>query len=823
MRVELDDGEVIALGKTETSPTIGITDYSRRVTDDFGVTTVVERGFARRMSVRIAVPFDQVDALQQRLAALRATPALWIADERFASLSVRGFYKDFALDLAVPPVSYCTLTVEGLLDAEPITDLGGDPAPAGSASTLRLVQPVPVTDARLTASTVQEDDFPAWAAGTAYPLGARVILSSTHRIYESAAGANSGNDPAGSSGKWLDVGPTKRWAMFDQALGTATTGAGAITVTLAAGAVNAVALLDVNASTVRVQAPGYDRTQTVGAGALTFLDMPETSLPVTVTVTGAGLVSVGTLLIGRLVLLGITEANPTAAITDFSRKEVDDFGEVAVVQRAWAKRMSARALIRTDALDQVAGRLAMVRARPALWVGPTGLDSLTIYGFVKDWSIEAGGAVSKLTLSIEGLSSAAQVEPLTTTVDWEDVTDKNGTKPANNADVTSENVAKDTAAVGGRATPEVIAAIDINTTSILEEVLRQDDLLRVIQASAFIEGQPAAVVFLQFRDEQTTATSALASDFSGIFATAPDGTARVIRLDRVLVDEEKTLAARLDEVGLSEADVQAKITEYDEVVSDRFGKVEATRTIAVDINGNVVGQQLVGSEEGPGSLNLINADLRLGTGRVVFNNGSFMRVQGVGFGVASDLLSWFGPTMPLAHCSRANAISYEAVDGDAYFGGTLSAGVLKNGAQTSVEAADASISIGPFDSNGGVRNVVVGYSFTRNVVITNAFDVSGTPTATVRLFRNGGTGWDQISEQTFIGEVTGEDGFGQTEPGHVRDAISGSVTFTDNSGGTSGIMYRAELVARTLATIHSNVSPARPAEVSQRLSVNSVE
>lgn len=45
-------GDQIPLGEVEAAPTIGIVDYSRRVTDDFGVTTVVERGFARRMSVR---------------------------------------------------------------------------------------------------------------------------------------------------------------------------------------------------------------------------------------------------------------------------------------------------------------------------------------------------------------------------------------------------------------------------------------------------------------------------------------------------------------------------------------------------------------------------------------------------------------------------------------------------------------------------------------------------------------------------------------------------------------------------------------------------
>jgi hypothetical protein len=409
MRVVLDNGSAIELGKTQASPTIGITDYSRRVTDDYGVTTVVERGFARRMSVRLGVPFDQADALQRTLADLRARPATWIADERFGSLSFQGFYKDFSLDLATPPLSLCTLTIEGLVATEPFIDSGADPAPDGAGSTLRLLRPVVIRSAQLLASNVAETDAAEWQSGTAYPVGARVLRAETHRVYESAAAANVGNDPSGSSGKWIDIGPTNRWAMFDQALGTATRGAGSVAVTIGAGPINAVALLDFAGDAVRVQAPGYDRTVPVGAGAVTFLDLPGIDGQVTVTIAGSGDVAIGTLLVGTLVPLGNTEASPTAAITDFSRKVVDDFGDVTIVERAWAKRMTANALIRTDAVDLVAGRISAVRAMPSLWIGQDGLDSLTVHGFFKDFSIEIGESVSKLSLSIEGLSKAAPV------------------------------------------------------------------------------------------------------------------------------------------------------------------------------------------------------------------------------------------------------------------------------------------------------------------------------------------------------------------------------------------------------------------------------
>ncbi len=407
MKIVTGAGSTIDLGTTATTPTIGIIDYSRRVSDDYGVTSVVERGFARRMSVRLAVPFENADALQRRLADLRATSALWIADDRYASLSVRGFYKDFSLDLATPPISYCTLTVEGLTTAEPFDDPGGDPASVGQASTLQLLQPVALTDAMLISSTVAEADYVAWSGDTDYAIGARVLKGSAHRVFESVVGGNVGNDPTGNAGKWLDVGPTNRWAMFDQSLGTSTSAAGSIEVVVAAGAVGALALLDVVGQTVRVRAAGYDRSATVESGAITFLDLPAGAGAVTVTITGSDQVSVGTLIVGNVVGLGITEASATAGITDYSRKETDDFGTVTVVPRAWAKRMTANAVIRSDAVDAVFSRITAVRARPALWIGQGGIDSLTLYGFFKDFSIEVGEGVSKLSLSIEGLSKAS--------------------------------------------------------------------------------------------------------------------------------------------------------------------------------------------------------------------------------------------------------------------------------------------------------------------------------------------------------------------------------------------------------------------------------
>ena len=483
------DGSAIELGTTEAQPTVSIVDYSRRETDDYGVTSVVRRGFAKRMSVRLKVATDAVDALQRRLAGLRARAVEWVADDRFDSLSFTGFYKEFAIDLAIPPVSFCTLTIEGLAESETAADTGADPATDGRASTLKLLQPVSINDAVLSSSSVPENDFPGWSATATYALGARIIRG--HRIHESAAAGNKGNDPLTSVGKWIDIGPTNRWAMFDEALGSITQASTSITVYLnRTDAVNAIALLDVTGTSVRVVTQGYDRVLPVTAspGMATFLDLPEGQSQVMVRISGTGTVSAGTLLMGRIVGLGTTEAAPTAAIIDYSRKDTDDFGDVTVVERAWAKRMDVRALVRSDAVDLVTQRVASVRARPCLWVGDDGLETLTIYGFFKDFSASIDERVSTISLSVEGLSTAGKVEPLIGDISWSDIVDDDPAHPK----------PEDGATVG--ATPDQVDQIDQATSDVAAAKARME------QAE-----QDIADLFETYGDSVSAAQSALAA------------------------------------------------------------------------------------------------------------------------------------------------------------------------------------------------------------------------------------------------------------------------------------------------------------------------
>ena len=109
-------GTFYTLGDTQYGASVGIIDYSRKVTDEFGVTTFVRRAYSKRMSAKLMLDNVQMNKVQRVLADLRATPCAWIGadDVTYAPLVVYGFYKDFSIEVAYPTSSYCSLEVEGL-------------------------------------------------------------------------------------------------------------------------------------------------------------------------------------------------------------------------------------------------------------------------------------------------------------------------------------------------------------------------------------------------------------------------------------------------------------------------------------------------------------------------------------------------------------------------------------------------------------------------------------------------------------------------------------------------------------------------------------
>lgn len=303
---------------------------------------------------------------------------------------------------------------------------------------MKFIRPIGITDAKLVSSTVPETDYSAWNAATAYTVGQRVIRTTTHRVYERLIAGTTATAPESDAVNWLDIGPTNRWAMFDEKVGTETTASGSMTVVLAPGRINSLALLGVEASTVTVALvaggqtvyeasldldsgnkvgnwyeyfyePIYQQTEVVITNLLdaALLDVPgygEGQLTVTLSRPGET-VRLGVFAVGLLYDVGQTEYEAEVSIRDYSRKEADDFGNYTLVKRDYSKTMSLNVVVPADRVDSVAQTMARHRATNVVWIGSTQFGSLIVYGFLADWRLVAKNySIWSYSAKIEGMT-----------------------------------------------------------------------------------------------------------------------------------------------------------------------------------------------------------------------------------------------------------------------------------------------------------------------------------------------------------------------------------------------------------------------------------
>lgn len=291
-----------------------------------------------------------------------------------------------------------------------------------------IIRPITVTDAILT-SNVAEDDGPTYSAAATYALGQTVIED--HLAYESLIASNTGN-PLTDAAKWLALGATNRWRMFDQSIGSLTEKSGAMDVTVAVGGrVDGLALFGLAAEQVQVVITSadlgeiYNQTHSLRSDSgidswyeyfseevFYFTEMGLTDLPLTSNVdvrvvisSATGSVAVGTMVVGQSRSLGATVYGARCGIIDYSRKTTDAFGNTSLVERTFAKRVSFKVSVESGAADAVYTLLAQYRATPVVWVGADDYSMTLIYGWARDWSVELTfPSHSYLTIEIEGLT-----------------------------------------------------------------------------------------------------------------------------------------------------------------------------------------------------------------------------------------------------------------------------------------------------------------------------------------------------------------------------------------------------------------------------------
>lgn len=295
---------------------------------------------------------------------------------------------------------------------------------------MKLILPETIDDTTLAATNVAET-LDEYNPATSYSEGDKVRDDATHHAFESLEDANMGN-PLTDASKWLDLGPTNPWAMFDQKVGTITSNADTIEVTVVpAGRATGLAAFNLAGASVSVTVTDtlegviYDETFILVSNAnvgdyydycfepiirkteLLVDDLPPVAgadIDVVIDNTG-GNAACGGLVLGSLRELGVTVYGSGFGIIDYSRKEPDDFGNIDLVQRDYRSTGRFDVVVPRLLVDEVKRVLTARRAIPTVFSGTSEYGAMLIYGFPRDWSVSIDHYQnSRLNIELESLT-----------------------------------------------------------------------------------------------------------------------------------------------------------------------------------------------------------------------------------------------------------------------------------------------------------------------------------------------------------------------------------------------------------------------------------
>lgn len=271
-------------------------------------------------------------------------------------------------------------------------------------TTVAVTRAADLSTAGVVASSVLENDHPAYNPATNYAALVRVVSASS--IYESAQTPNTGNTPLTSPLFWTRISATNRMKMFDAEVSTLTTATSFISAVVAPGLVDSLAVFAALGATLKVTATDglggpvvYAKTialdaSTVGdwyewtyqpflpVTTIVLSDLPlYGSLHVSVTISGVGAVAMGLLAFGRIEAVGNTQHGLSVDVRESKRTNT--------AVKYLTTRLEG---LQTD-FDRVVRLIEKLRSKTIVLVSTDvpGYESLNIFGKVQSWSVTAAG------------------------------------------------------------------------------------------------------------------------------------------------------------------------------------------------------------------------------------------------------------------------------------------------------------------------------------------------------------------------------------------------------------------------------------------------
>ena len=271
-------------------------------------------------------------------------------------------------------------------------------------TTAPVTRAADLSTAGVVASSVLENDHPAYNPATNYAALVRVVSASS--IYESAQTPNTGNTPLTSPLFWTRISATNRMKMFDAEVSTLTTATSFISAVVAPGLVDSLAVFAALGATLKVTGTDglggpvvYAKTialdaSTVGdwyewtyqpflpVTTIVLSDLPlYGSLHVSVTISGVGAVAMGLLAFGRIEAVGNTQHGLSVDVRESKRTNTA------------VKYLTTRLEGPQTDFDRVVRLIEKLRSKTIVLVSTDvpGYESLNIFGKVQSWSVAAAG------------------------------------------------------------------------------------------------------------------------------------------------------------------------------------------------------------------------------------------------------------------------------------------------------------------------------------------------------------------------------------------------------------------------------------------------
>ena len=310
---------------------------------------------------------------------------------------------------------------------------------------MNIIIPTPITAAMIGAGTTIAEPSAsetAWAASTAYAVGDVRIRGTTHRKYRCAVAHTSAASPVPEDDptRWVDIGPTDRWAPFDSYTNTRATAVTSMTYVLSPGYVNAMALYglvgaqysitikDAPAGATIYSKTGFLAQDPQGWYEYLFVEQPALdklvlhNLPIrptaeiTITITAASgqPVGIGMIVVGDFVPLvgdtaewGGVQYGATAEPVTYSYINTDEYGTTTIVRRHAATNMRCTVMMPRQFADAALQRLQSVLDRPVACIATTskGYDGLNVFGLISTSPVSYDSFnIASIDINVKGLT-----------------------------------------------------------------------------------------------------------------------------------------------------------------------------------------------------------------------------------------------------------------------------------------------------------------------------------------------------------------------------------------------------------------------------------